>query len=123
MGADARSDATVPLSLYVHLPWCVRKCPYCDFNSYEARGELPEQAYVDAVLRDLDTEARFAFDRPLASIFIGGGTPSLFSGAAIARLLAGVRARLPLEADVEITLEANPVRSRPSALPRIAKPG
>jgi putative oxygen-independent coproporphyrinogen III oxidase len=97
-----------PLSLYVHLPWCVRKCPYCDFNSYEARGELPEQPYVDAVLRDLDTEARFAFDRPLASIFVGGGTPSLFSGAAIARLLAGVRARLPLEADAEITLEANP---------------
>src|SRR5690606_37473738 len=91
-----------PLALYVHLPWCVRKCPYCDFNSYEARGALAEDAYVAALLRDLDGDLPLAQDRPLASVFIGGGTPSLFSGAAIARLLEGVRARLPLSADIEI---------------------
>ncbi len=97
-----------PLALYVHLPWCVRKCPYCDFNSYEARGGLPEDAYVDALLRDLDGEIALAAGRPLVSVFLGGGTPSLFSGDAIARLLDGVRARLPLAPDAEITLEANP---------------
>ncbi len=94
------------------MPWCVRKCPYCDFNSHAARDTgLPEAAYVDAVLRDLDLECeRLATGpaRPLISIFIGGGTPSLLSGAAIKRLLAGVRARLELSSDVEITLEANP---------------
>src|SRR5690606_27264691 len=73
-----------PLALYVHLPWCVRKCPYCDFNSYEARGGLPEDAYVDALLRDLDGEIALAAGRPLVSVFLGGGTPSLFSGDAIA---------------------------------------
>ncbi|HEX5046196.1 MAG TPA: radical SAM family heme chaperone HemW [Gammaproteobacteria bacterium] len=97
-----------PLSLYVHLPWCVRKCPYCDFNSYEAHGDLPDDAYVSALLRDLDAELGFVRGRPLASVFIGGGTPSLFSGRAIARLLDGVRARAELAADVEVTLEANP---------------
>ncbi|HEX6997907.1 MAG TPA: radical SAM family heme chaperone HemW [Gammaproteobacteria bacterium] len=97
-----------PLSLYVHLPWCLRKCPYCDFNSYEARGAVPEDAYVDALLRDLHAELPFAQGRALCSIFLGGGTPSLFSGDAIRRLLAGIRARLPLHADTEITLEANP---------------
>jgi oxygen-independent coproporphyrinogen-3 oxidase len=100
--------APLPLSLYVHLPWCVRKCPYCDFNSYEAGGSIPDLDYVDALLRDLDLELSMAGDRPLTSIFIGGGTPSLFSGAAIARLLDGVRARVALAADCEITLEANP---------------
>jgi oxygen-independent coproporphyrinogen-3 oxidase len=99
---------TPPLSLYVHLPWCVRKCPYCDFNSYEARGGLPEAAYVDALLRDLDTETRFVGARRLQSIFIGGGTPSLFSGAETRRLLEGIRARVPIEPTAEITLEANP---------------
>jgi oxygen-independent coproporphyrinogen-3 oxidase len=97
-----------PLSLYVHLPWCVRKCPYCDFNSYEAKGALPDAAYVDALLRDLDTETRFVRQRPLQSIFIGGGTPSLFSGAEIRRLLEGISARLRIEPRAEITLEANP---------------
>ncbi len=97
-----------PLSLYVHLPWCVRKCPYCDFNSHEQRGELPEQAYVTALLADLEAAAESAQGRSLASVFIGGGTPSLFSAAAIARLLDGVAARVPLAADAEITLEANP---------------
>jgi oxygen-independent coproporphyrinogen-3 oxidase len=97
-----------PLSLYVHLPWCLRKCPYCDFNSYEARSALPEQGYVDALLRDLDAEATAAVDRPMGSIFIGGGTPSLFSGAAIERLLDGIRTRVALAENVEISLEANP---------------
>ncbi len=94
--------------LYLHLPWCVRKCPYCDFNSFEARGTLAEQAYVTALLADLDAELR---ERPrprVASVFIGGGTPSLFSAEAIARLLDGCAARTDFTADVEITLEANP---------------
>ncbi|MGE0857624.1 MAG: radical SAM family heme chaperone HemW [Gammaproteobacteria bacterium] len=94
--------------LYLHLPWCVRKCPYCDFNSFEARGALAEQVYVTALLADLDAELR---ERPrprIASVFIGGGTPSLFSAAAIARLLDGCAARTDFCGDVEITLEANP---------------
>ena len=106
--ADAAFATLPPLSLYVHLPWCVRKCPYCDFNSYEARGEMPERAYVAALLRDLDAELPLAQGRVLQSVFIGGGTPSLFSGAAIAELLQGIAQRLPLAARAEITLEANP---------------
>lgn len=102
------SPARVPLALYVHLPWCVRKCPYCDFNSHAANGALPEDAYVDALLRDLDDELTRGETRPLSAMFIGGGTPSLFSGAAIARLMDGVRQRLPFVPEAEITLEANP---------------
>ena len=98
----------LPLSLYVHLPWCVRKCPYCDFNSHALHGEIPEGAYVDALLRDLDFELRSLAMRPLVSVFIGGGTPSLFGHHAIARLLDGIGQRLGGVADVEITLEANP---------------
>jgi oxygen-independent coproporphyrinogen-3 oxidase len=98
-----------PLALYVHLPWCIRKCPYCDFNSYEApTGEVADDAYVAALLRDLDAELPLARGRPLESVYIGGGTPSLFSGRAIRRLLDGIRGRVPLAADAEITLEANP---------------
>ncbi|MHB8536064.1 MAG: radical SAM family heme chaperone HemW [Sulfuricaulis sp.] len=97
-----------PLSLYVHIPWCVRKCPYCDFNSHAAREKIPEQQYVDALLRDLEQDLPRAWGRTVHSIFIGGGTPSLFSPAAIDRLLSALRARLPLDQDVEITLEANP---------------
>jgi oxygen-independent coproporphyrinogen-3 oxidase len=100
--------ATVPLSLYVHLPWCVRKCPYCDFNSFQRGAALPEAAYVDALIADLELDLALVQSRPLHSIYFGGGTPSLFSGAAITRLLEAVRARLPLEANCEITLEANP---------------
>ncbi len=104
-----RFDGLPPLALYAHLPWCVRKCPYCDFNSYEAKpGDLAEDAYVDALLLDLDAELPLVQDRPLASVFIGGGTPSLFSGAAIGRLLEGIRARAPLAPGAEVTLEANP---------------
>jgi oxygen-independent coproporphyrinogen-3 oxidase len=100
--------AAIPLSLYVHLPWCVRKCPYCDFNSHQKPTELPEAAYVDALLADWRLDAPLAAGRPLTSIFIGGGTPSLFSGAAIARLLDGVRAQVDLAPGCEITLECNP---------------
>ena len=95
-----------PLALYVHLPWCERKCPYCDFNSHEAQ-QIPESAYVDALLRDLKLEATNE-RRPVQSIFIGGGTPSLFSVAAIERLLQGIRDQLCLDDAVEITMEANP---------------
>jgi coproporphyrinogen III oxidase-like Fe-S oxidoreductase len=102
-----------PLSLYVHLPWCLRKCPYCDFNSHEFRaggaaGELPEQRYIDALVADLEASLPLVWGRPVHSIFIGGGTPSLFSPQAIDRLLGDIRARLPLTPDCEITLEANP---------------
>jgi putative oxygen-independent coproporphyrinogen III oxidase len=97
-----------PLSLYVHLPWCVRKCPYCDFNSHEQRGDLPERAYVDALLLDLESQLPRVWGRRLESIFIGGGTPSLFSPEAVDELLSGLRARLPWRPDLEVTLEANP---------------
>jgi len=101
-------QALPPLSLYVHLPWCVRKCPYCDFNSHELRGKMPEAAYVDALVADLDSALPSVWGRRVYSVFFGGGTPSLFSAAAIERLLSAFRARLPLAADAEITLEANP---------------
>jgi len=112
-----------PLSVYVHLPWCLKKCPYCDFNSHEWRSEvtskevihlqnadsgLPEQAYLDALCMDLEGSLPLIWGRPVHSIFIGGGTPSLFSAKGIARLIGDLRARLPLVPDCEITLEANP---------------
>ena len=100
--------ALPPLSLYIHFPWCVRKCPYCDFNSHPLRAELPEERYIDALLADLEQDLPRVWGRKVTSLFLGGGTPSLFSPAAIDRLLSGVRARLPLAADAEITLEANP---------------
>jgi len=97
------------LSLYVHLPWCLKKCPYCDFNSHEMTGgELPERRYLDALLADLDVCLPLIWGRSVQTIFIGGGTPSLFSPEAIERLLSQLRARLKLAADCEITLEANP---------------
>ncbi len=97
-----------PLSLYVHIPWCVRKCPYCDFNSHTTPTQLPENAYVDSLLSDLQLELEHIAVRPLSSIFIGGGTPSLFSATAFARLLAGIQDLLPWQDAIEITLEANP---------------
>ncbi len=110
-------SALPPLSLYVHLPWCLKKCPYCDFNSHELRGPhgekgaanaVPEQRYIDALVADLDAALPLVWGRPVHSIFIGGGTPSLFSPAAIDRLIGDIRARLKLDADCEITMEANP---------------
>ena len=101
--------ALPPLSLYVHLPWCIRKCPYCDFNSHEMKAQdMPEQRYIDALVADLEAALPLVWGRTIHSIFIGGGTPSLFSAQAIDRLLGDLRARLRLEPDCEITLEANP---------------
>lgn len=98
----------LPLSLYVHIPWCVRKCPYCDFNSHAAKDSLPEELYVAALLQELDSHLPLIQDRPLVSIFFGGGTPSLFSGKAIAQILDGVAKRMGINPGIEITLEANP---------------
>ncbi|WP_350327446.1 radical SAM family heme chaperone HemW [Pectobacterium aroidearum] len=97
-----------PLSLYIHIPWCVQKCPYCDFNSHALKGDVPHQEYVDHLLADLDADLPLASGRELHSIFIGGGTPSLLSAEAMQALLDGVRARIPLTPDAEITMEANP---------------
>lgn len=97
-----------PLSLYIHLPWCVRKCPYCDFNSHEARGEIPQEAYVDALIADAQGALPLVWGRPIHTVFLGGGTPSLFAPRQIARLFDGLRALLGLRPDIEITLEANP---------------
>jgi putative oxygen-independent coproporphyrinogen III oxidase len=99
---------TPPLSLYVHFPWCVRKCPYCDFNSHTLRGELPEMQYIEALERDLAAQAQDVKERPIISVFLGGGTPSLFSPDAIARLLEFTREHLDLPATAEVTMEANP---------------
>jgi len=100
--------ALPPLSLYIHLPWCLKKCPYCDFNSHENRGAVPEARYLDALRADLEAALPLVWGRRVISVFIGGGTPSLFSPEGIERLIADVRARLPLEPGCEITLEANP---------------
>lgn len=97
-----------PLALYIHIPWCVRKCPYCDFNSHESRSEIPERAYVDALIADLEQSVPNIWGRKVRSIFFGGGTPSLFSPDAINRILSQVRALVQLEYAAEITLEANP---------------
>jgi oxygen-independent coproporphyrinogen-3 oxidase len=105
---QVRFAALPPLALYVHIPWCERKCPYCDFNSHERAGNLPEREYLHALNRDLEASLSSVWGRRIHSIFIGGGTPSLFSAAAIDELLANIRARLPVEPDAEITLEANP---------------
>ena len=100
--------ALPPLSLYVHLPWCLKKCPYCDFNSHEVAGEMPEQRYLDALVADLESSLPLIWGRTVHSVFIGGGTPSLFSPQAIDRLIGDIRARVRLAPDCEITLEANP---------------
>ena len=97
-----------PLALYVHLPWCARKCPYCDFNSHEARETIPEAAYIDALLSDLEQELPDIWGRSLSSVFIGGGTPSLFGADALERLFSGLRALVALPPTIEVTLEANP---------------
>ena len=106
--AGIRLGVLPPLALYVHIPWCVKKCPYCDFNSHQARGDVPERAYVEALVTDLELALPDVWGRRVHSIFFGGGTPSLFSAAAIETLISAFRARLQLAADCEITLEANP---------------
>lgn len=97
-----------PLSLYVHLPWCLKKCPYCDFNSHELRGELAQARYVEALVADLEAALPLVWGRRVVSVFLGGGTPSLFAPETIGRLIESIRARLPLEPGCEITMEANP---------------
>src|SRR5439155_11729439 len=103
-----RLELLPPLALYVHIPWCVRKCPYCDFNSHERSGELPEREYVERLIADLEGCLASVWGRRVCSVFIGGGTPSLFSPESIETLLSGIRARVTLEPGAEITLEANP---------------
>jgi len=100
--------ALPPLSLYVHFPWCVRKCPYCDFNSHEVKGSFPEEAYLDALRSDLEQSLPLIWGRKIHTIFIGGGTPSLLSAAGLDRLLSDLRTLLPFDGDIEITMEANP---------------
>ncbi|MBK5073499.1 radical SAM family heme chaperone HemW [Budviciaceae bacterium CWB-B4] len=97
-----------PLSLYIHIPWCVQKCPYCDFNSHALKGDIPDMDYVEHLLTDLDNDLPLTSGRPVSTIFIGGGTPSLLGAEAMQRLLDGVRSRLTLEDNAEITMEANP---------------
>ncbi|AKJ41179.1 radical SAM family heme chaperone HemW [Pragia fontium] len=97
-----------PLSLYIHIPWCVQKCPYCDFNSHALKGEVPNSDYVNHLLNDLDNDIQLTSGRSISTIFIGGGTPSLLSAEAMQKLLDGVRERLPVDAQAEITMEANP---------------
>jgi len=103
-----RFDHQLPLSLYLHLPWCVRKCPYCDFNSHASRMDIPEREYADALLRDLESSMPQIWGRRVGSVFFGGGTPSLFAPESIDRILSGVRALVQLDTYAEITLEANP---------------
>jgi putative oxygen-independent coproporphyrinogen III oxidase len=105
---EVRFAALPPLALYAHLPWCVRKCPYCDFNSHEKSDALPEREYVDALVADLEAMLPSVWGRRVTSLFIGGGTPSLFSPESVDRFLAAVRARVPLGPGAEVTLEANP---------------
>jgi len=100
--------ALPPLSLYIHVPWCIKKCPYCDFNSHKSPDDLPEQDYIDALIRDLEQELPTIWGRTIQTIFIGGGTPSLFSAEAYERLFSSLRALLPISHNTEITLEANP---------------
>lgn len=104
----AASFELPPLALYIHIPWCVRKCPYCDFNSHAAGPDLPEDAYIDALLSDLQQDLAHVHGRSLTSIFFGGGTPSLFSASALGRLLDGVEQQIGFNSEIEITLEANP---------------
>lgn len=100
--------AFIPLALYIHVPWCIRKCPYCDFNSHHAPNNLPEKQYIQALLTDLTQELPHIWGRRLESIFIGGGTPSLFSAEGMDELISGLRALLPFRPNIEVTLEANP---------------
>jgi oxygen-independent coproporphyrinogen-3 oxidase len=106
--SSPRFKALPPLSLYIHIPWCARKCPYCDFNSHEARAAIPEARYVAALVADLEQSLPQVWGRRVTSVFFGGGTPSLFTAPAIDAILTAVRARLALAPDAEVTLEANP---------------
>ncbi|MEY2632639.1 MAG: hypothetical protein RIR00_1293 [Pseudomonadota bacterium] len=108
LAAGLEFRVSPPLALYIHVPWCLRKCPYCDFNSHDLAGPLPETAYLDALIADLESALPLIWGRPVVSLFFGGGTPSLLSPDGLDRFLAALRARVPLQPDAEITLEANP---------------
>ena len=108
MSNPAHAIALPPLSLYIHIPWCIKKCPYCDFNSHAVRGDIPQQAYINALLADLRRESAAAQGRKIETIFIGGGTPSLFTAQGIADILQGAEKIIPFADDIEITMEANP---------------
>ncbi len=108
MGVESQPLQSPPLGLYVHLPWCVRKCPYCDFNSHQLRGEIPSKEYSKALIEDLEQGLSLVWGRPVSSVYFGGGTPSLFSAAEIDQMISAFRARLVFSPEVEITLEANP---------------
>ena len=108
MGLNAPAASAPPLALYLHFPWCVRKCPYCDFNSHTLHGDLPQQGYLDALLVDLDAQLPQVGDRPIVSLFLGGGTPSLFKPDALGQFFEQLRTRARIAPDAEITLEANP---------------
>ncbi len=108
MSNPALSIKLPPLSLYIHIPWCIRKCPYCDFNSHAVRGDIPQQEYISALLADLSRESAAAQGRKIETIFIGGGTPSLFTAQGIADILQGAEKIIPFADDIEITMEANP---------------
>jgi len=114
-GLRAVGPTDVPLGLYIHLPWCVKKCPYCDFNSHEARGQAPIDAYIDSVVLDLEQALPMVWGRAVQFVFIGGGTPNLLAPTQLDRLLNSVRARLPIEPGAEITMEANPGATEPLA--------
>ncbi|MFM1827390.1 MAG: hypothetical protein RLY67_771 [Pseudomonadota bacterium] len=115
--ADLRTvgPTDVPLGLYIHLPWCIKKCPYCDFNSHESRGQAPLDTYIDSVALDLEQALPMVWGRAVKFVFIGGGTPNLLTAAQLDRLLTSVRARLPIESGAEITMEANPGATEPLA--------
>ena len=98
----------IPLSLYIHIPWCIKKCPYCDFNSHEVKNDIPEERYLESLIKDLENELPNIWGRSIESIFIGGGTPSLFSAKGIDKLLRSLRERLNIRPNIEITMEANP---------------
>jgi len=100
--------AVPPLSLYIHFPWCIQKCPYCDFNSHELKSDMPEEVYINALLADLEQDLPLVWGRKINTIFMGGGTPSLFSPQFLENLLSGIRARIPVSPNAEITIEANP---------------
>ena len=110
-------------ALYIHWPWCVRKCPYCDFNSYACRGSVPETEYIKALLKDLAASAGSIAGREVSSVFIGGGTPSLMTGGGLGRLLDGVRALVTLTDEAEITMEANPGASEAERFSEYAAAG
>src|SRR5437660_11205385 len=115
--AGIRLGVLPPLALYVHIPWCVKKCPYCDFNSHQVRGDVPERAYVEALVSDLELALPDVWGRRVYSIFFGGGTPSIFSAAAMETLISAFRARLALAAVCVITLEANAGASEAAKVP------